>query len=171
MTMNQSGVSPQRQIVMAALLLSAIVVFSNMSFATNTTVGCGATTAVNLSDENNWKTLCSATVTLSGGTHSCVATAGADVSNTVADEHNRYRFTIAKIKNPATGQTWERRIDVNQDPNSADPIEETVSTVHQFSDLPAGTYTFYWLARPYDSAADNIDVIAYSMGVVCTDGL
>jgi hypothetical protein len=60
-------------------------------------------------------------------------------------------------------------IDVSQDPSGTDLKVESISAVHHFN-VKAGTKTFYWLARPFDSDADKIDVTKYSMGVVCTDG-
>lgn len=160
----------RRPVFTAALLLSAVAALPSLSFAHNTASGCGSSaSAITLSDENNWKTMCSKTIDLSDGVHDCVATASAQVQNSVSDIHNMYRFTIGTIKNPATGLAWERRMDVNQDVNSADPKEEAISTVRHFN-LTAGQYTFYWLARPFDAGADNIDVIGYSLGVVCTDG-
>jgi len=153
-----------------AALLFTVALLPNKSFAHNTAAGCGAsTTPITLSDENNWATLCSTTIDLTDGAHDCVATASAEVGNTVSDVHNEYRFTLATIKNPSTGLEAERVVDINQDVNSADPIQEEISTVRHFS-LAAGKRTFFWLARPFNSSADNIDVTSYSMGIVCTDG-
>jgi hypothetical protein len=154
---------------MAALLFT-VALLPNKSFAHNTSAGCGSSsTSITLSDENNWATLCSTTIDLTDGAHDCVATASAEVGNTVTDLHNEYRFTLATIKNPSTGLEAERVVDINQDVNSADPKEEEISTVRHFS-LAAGKRTFFWLGRPLNSGADNIDVTSYSMGIVCTDG-
>lgn len=152
----------------AAALLFTVALMPSKSFAHNTAAGCGTNNTVTLSDENNWATLCSKTVDLTDGTHDCVMTASAELSNTVTDVHNRYRFTVATVKNPSTGLAFERVVDVTQDVNSADPIALDIGTVRHAT-LQAGTYTFYWLGRPFDSNADNISVTAYSMGVVCTD--
>jgi hypothetical protein len=152
----------------AAALMFTVGMLPSKSFAHNTAAGCGTNNTVSLSDENNWATLCSKTVDLTDGTHDCVVTGSAELSNTVTDTHNRYRFTVATVKNPSTGLAFERRVDVTQDANSADPIELEVSTTRHAT-LSAGTYTFYWLGRPFDSNADKIEVTAYSMGVVCTD--
>lgn len=156
-------------ILTAMLLLSAVALLPSMSFAHNTASGCGSNSAITISDENNWATLCSKTIDLSDGSHNCVATASAQMGNSVVDIHNVYRFTLSTTKNPATGLAWERRIDVNQDVNGTDLKEQPVATARHFN-LTAGSYTFYWLARPADVNADTADVTGYSMGVVCTDG-
>ena len=155
-----------RQILMAALLLSATFVFSNMSFAGTTVEGCGNNASITLTSSSNWTTLCSQKVTLAT-TQNCVLTGSAEVNNSVSSEHNEYRFTVDKDNNPTTGKKAERVIDVTQG-TSADPKDLSVSAVNQFKNLAAGTYTFRILGRKEDSA-DNITVTAYTLGIVCTD--
>ncbi len=158
-----------RYILMAMLLLAAVAILPNTSFAQNISKGCSSSgSPFTLNDSQNWQTLCSQTVTFNSGTHDCVGIGSAQMNNTVIDGHNIYRFTVSKTKNPDTDTAWERRIDVLQG-DGLDPIEVPVSTVHQFKDLTAGTYTFYWLGRK-DEGAENLAVTQWSMGLVCTDG-
>ena len=169
-TSNQKLSKMKPQILMAALLLSMVALLSSMSFANNVAAGCDdKNTPVTLSDEHNWKTLCSTKVVLTGsGPFDCVATGSAMVENTVGDVHNEYRFTLATQKSPGTDLPGEQRIDVNQS-DGTDLKVQSVTAVHHFSPK-AGTRTFYWLAEPADQDADNIDVTKFEMGVVCTDG-
>jgi hypothetical protein len=170
-TSNQKLSTMKRQILMATLLLSVMALLPSMSFANNVAAGCDDNKkSVTLSDEHNWKILCSTKVELTGsGPFDCVATGSAMVENTVSDIHNEYRFTLSTQKSPGTDLAGEQRIDVNQDPNDTDLKVQSVSAVHHFSPK-AGTRTFYWLAQPADQFADNIDVTKFEMGVVCTDG-
>jgi hypothetical protein len=170
-TSNQKLSTMKRQILMATLLLSVMALLPSMSFANNVAAGCDDNKKpVTLSDEHNWKILCSTKVELTGsGPFDCVATGSAMVENTVSDIHNEYRFTLSTQKSPGTDLAGEQRIDVNQDPNDTDLKVQSVSAVHHFSPK-AGTRTFYWLAQPADQFADNIDVTKFEMGVVCTDG-
>jgi hypothetical protein len=160
-----------RHLLMAALLLSVVALLPSMSSASTLAAGCDDNkTPVTLSDEHNWKTLCSTKVVLTGsGPFDCVATGSAMVENSVGDIHNEYRFTLATQKSPGTDLAGEQKIDVNQDPIDTDLKVQSVSAVHHFSPK-AGTRTFYWLAQPADQFADNINVTKFEMGVVCTDG-
>jgi hypothetical protein len=161
----------KRQIPMAALLLSVVALLPNMSFAHNTAAGCDdKKSPVTLRDTGSWIKLCKKQVDLTDGTHTCIATGAAKVENTVGDTHNEYRFTLSTDNNPkGTELPGEQRIDVNQS-GGVDLAVQSVSAVQHFGNLAPGTYTFYWMARPLDSSADNIDVTRFAMGVVCTDG-
>ena len=155
-----------RQILTAALLLSATLVFSNKSFAGTIVGGCGDNTTIALTASTNWLTLCSQKVTLPT-TQNCVLTGSAEVSNNVVDVHNEYRFTVDKDVNPVTGKRGERVIDVTQG-SAADPEDLAVSPVDTLKNLAAGTYTFRILGRKVDPA-DDINITAYTLGVVCSD--
>jgi hypothetical protein len=162
------GVSKMNtKILMAALFLS-VALFPNISFAHNTAAGCESNSNVSISDESNWAALCSKTLTLTDGTHDCVATASAEVANPLSLQ-NKYLFTIAKEKNPLTNSSFERQIELNNNSGIEDPETAAVSTVRHFH-LKSGTYTFYWLARPKSDADSTATVNDYSMGIVCVDG-
>jgi hypothetical protein len=158
----------KRQILMATLLLSAIAVFSSMSFAHNTTGGCSSRTDFSITSNQNWATMCSKTLTLTDATHKCVVTAGAEVANPGTGIDNWYRFTVDTVSNPVTNSHQERTIELNQNTGVSDPNMEVVSTVREF-ELSPGTYTFYWLARKFNASTAAGTVSDYSMGVVCTD--
>jgi hypothetical protein len=162
----------RRQVVTIALLLAAVALLSNQSFASNTSLGCDDNGApVTIDDNDNWLILCKVTLSLSGGTHSCIATSSAYVSNTVAaGTHNEYRFNIARSKQPSTDMPGELLIDVVQNGTTLDLKDQPVSVVQHFDSVQAGTRNFYWLARKVTSDAGNIDAKHFSMGVVCTDG-
>jgi len=83
------------------------------------------------------------------------------------DVHNEYRFTVDKDINPITGKRGERVIDVTQG-SAADPEDLAVSPVDKLTSLAPGTYTFRILARKVDPA-DDINITAYTLGVVCSD--
>ena len=159
----------KRQMLRTTLFLSAIVVFSSMSFAHNTSGGCAKTADVSITSNQNWITMCSKTFTLTDGTHNCVATASADVNNPFVGTNNSYRFTIDTVSNPVTNSAQERTIELNDNLDISDPAKEVVSTVRNFN-LTSGTYTFYWLARRLNSDDEVTAVDDYSMGVTCTDG-
>ncbi|HXJ92026.1 MAG TPA: hypothetical protein VMT20_03995 [Terriglobia bacterium] len=156
-----------RQILTAALLLSGMLVFSHRSFAGTVVDGCGNNVTITLTGSTNWLTLCSQKVTLPTK-QNCVVTGSAEVSNNVTDEHNEYRFTVDTDVNPITGKKAERVIDVTQG-SAADPENLAVSSVNDMKNLAAGTYTFRFLARKIDPA-DDINITAYTLGVVCSDG-
>jgi len=164
----------RRQILTVALLLSAVALLSSLSFAQNISGGCDDQgSPVTIDDNENWVPLCSVTLDLSGGTHSCIATASAYVSNTVAAGcHNEYRFAIARSKRPTTDSPGELRIDLVQNDSTLDLKDQPVSVAQHFDSVAAGTRHFYWLARKVtsDPPAGNIDAKHFSMGVVCTDG-
>jgi len=160
----------KRKILMAALMLTAVAMFSGMSFAHNTASGCASRNDVTLSDQQNWKSLCSKSMTLTDGTHYCVATASAEVTNPAGGQiDNYYLFTIDTESNPTTNSYWERTINLDDNPGISDPSMAVVSTTRYFN-LGAGTYTFYWLGRPSDEGTADTTVEDYSMGIVCTDG-
>ena len=161
----------KRKILMAALMLTAVAMFSGMSFAHNTANGCASRTDVTLSDQLNWKSLCSKTISLTDGSHSCVATASAEVVNPGGGHvNNFYLFTIDTDSNPLTNSYYERTVNLDDNLGGIyDPNTAVVSTVRYFN-LGAGTYTFYWLARPLDEHSADTTVEDYSMGIVCTDG-
>jgi hypothetical protein len=170
-TLKQMSSKLKRQILTIGLLLSAVALLSTLSFASNVSGGCDdGKTAKTIDDNNNWKTLCSVTLNLTGGTHSCIATGTAYVRNSVSDVHNEYRFNIARQKSPNTDEPGEILIDVNQNSNISDLLDQPVSVVQHFDSVKAGTRTFYWLGRKFSSDSDDIDADRYSMGVVCTDG-
>ncbi len=164
----------KRHVLTVALLLSAVAMLSSPSFAQSIAAGCDDNgTPVTINDNDNWVPLCSVKLDLSAGTHSCVATASAYVSNTVAaGGHNEYRFTIARSKHPNTDQPGELLIDVIQNPDGSilDLEVQPVSVAQHFDSVAGGTRSFYWLARKVTSDSDNIDAKHFSMGVVCTDG-
>jgi hypothetical protein len=155
-----------RQILMAALLLSAMVVFSSMSFAGTVVDGCGDNKTITISSSTNWTTLCSRKLTLATTSH-CVLTGSAKVHNDVTTDHNEYRFTVDNDINPVTGKKAERVLDVTQG-SGADPSDLEITSVNDMRNLAPGTYTFRFLAERF-SGAQNIDVNAYTMGVVCSD--
>lgn len=168
-TLKQTSI--KRRILSIAMLLFAVALLPSLSFASNVSGGCDdGNSAKTIDDNNNWKTLCSVSLNLSGGTHSCIATGTAYVRNTVSDVHNEYRFSIARQKSPNTDEPGEILIDVDQNTNISDLLDQPVSVVQHFDSVKSGTRTFYWLARKFTSDADNIDAPHYSMGVVCTDG-
>jgi len=156
-----------RHILTAALLLCGTFVFSNRSFAGTIVDGCGDNKTITLVNSSNWVTLCSQKVTLPT-TQNCVLTGSAEVHNNVTSLHNEYRFTVDKDINPLTGKKGERLLDVTQG-SGADPSDLSVSPVNDMKSLAAGTYTFRILARK-DNIADDIDITAYTLGVVCSDG-
>lgn len=160
------------QVLTVALLLSAVALLPSLSFAQNVSAGCDDNgTPVTIDDNDNWVILCSVKLNLSGGTHSCIATASAYVSNTVATGgHNEYRFNIARSKHPNTEMPGELRIDVVQNSSILDLEDQPVSVAQHFDSVAAGTPNFYWLARKVTSDAENIDAKHFSMGIVCTDG-
>jgi hypothetical protein len=162
----------KRQILMAAMFLTAVVVFSNMSFAHDISAGCGSNVNSTVSDETAWKTLCSTTINLTDGSHTCVATASAEAALTTGSSDNDYLFVISNAAGgPGLDSAWERKIELSDNAGAVnDPDATVVSTVRFFS-LGAGTHTFYWLARPEAAADANLTVNDYSMGVVCTDGV
>jgi len=155
-----------RTFLMASLMLSALVVFSGMSFAGTTVQGCGDNKSITLNSSTNWKSLCSQTLTFTT-TQNCVLTGSAQVHNDVASVHNEYRFTVDKDINPLTGKKGEKVVDVTQS-SGADAIDLAVSPVNNLKNLAPGTYTFRILGRKFDTA-DDINVTSYSLGVVCTD--
>jgi hypothetical protein len=170
-TLNPMYCKMKRQILTGALLLSVAAVLPTVSFASNISGGCDdGKSAKTIDDNNNWKTLCSVTLNLTGGTHSCIATGTAYVRNTVKDVHNEYRFNIARQKSPNTDLAGEILIDVNQNDNISDLLDQPVAVVQHFDSVKSGTRTFYWLGRKFSSDSDNIDAEHFSMGVVCTDG-
>jgi hypothetical protein len=166
---NQKPCRIKRRMLKATLFLSAIVAFSSMSFAHNTSGGCAKTADVSISSNQNWITLCSKTLTLTDGTHNCVVTASADVTNPFAGTDNLYRFTVDTLSNPVTNSAQERTIELNGNPGISDPDKEVVSTVRNFN-LESGTYTFFWLARRVNANDAITSVDDNSMGVTCTDG-
>jgi len=157
----------KRQILMAALMLTATFLFSSMSFAGTIVQGCGDNKSITLTSSTNWTTLCSQKVTLAT-TQNCVLTGSAKVHNNVVDLHNEYRFTADKDINPITGKKAERLLDVTQG-SAADPIDLSVAPVNEMKNLAPGDYTFRLLAEKADSAADDINITAYTLGVVCGD--
>jgi hypothetical protein len=170
-TVNQMFCKMKRQILTGALLLSVAAVLPTMSFASNVSGGCDDKKhAKTIDDNNNWRTLCSVTLNLTGGTQSCIATGTAFVRNTVSDVHNEYRFNIARQKSPNTDEAGEILIDVNQNGNISDLLDQPVSVVQHFDSVKSGTRTFYWLGRKVSPDSDNIDAEHFSMGIVCTDG-
>lgn len=170
-TMTRMFCKFKRQILTGALLLSVAAVLPTVSFATNISGGCDdGNGPKTIDDNNNWKALCSVTLNLSGGTHSCIATGTAYVRNTVTDVHNEYRFNISRQKSPNTDLPGEILVDVNQNDNISDLLDQPVAVVQHFDSVKSGTRTFYWLARKFSSDADDIDAKRFSMGVVCTDG-
>lgn len=120
--------------------------------------------------------LCSVTLDLTDGAHSCVATGSAyvDNKNMTADQHNEYRFAIARSKHPATDQPGELLIDVVQNEKVAalDLKHQPVTGVQHFDNVAAGKRNFFWLGRKVttDPATDNINAEHFAMGVVCTGG-
>jgi hypothetical protein len=173
-TLSRTLYKMRRQILTVALLLSAVALLSSLSFAQNISAGCDDNgTAVSINDNENWVTLCSVRLELSGGTHTCVATGSAYVSNTVSSgNHNEYRFAIARSKHPTTDSPGELLIDVVQNGSILDLKDQPVSVVQHFDSVAAGARNFYWLARKVtsDPPAENIDAKHFSMGIVCTDG-
>jgi hypothetical protein len=160
-----------RQLLAVALLLYAMALLPSLSFAQNVSAGCDdGGNPVTINDNDNWVILCSVRLSLSG-THTCVATGSAYVSNTVAaGGHNEYRFTIARSKHPVTDLPGELLIDVIQNGSILDLEVQPVSVAQHFDSVAAGTRNFYWLARKVTSDSDNIDAKHFSMGIVCTDG-
>jgi len=157
----------KQQFLMAALVLTATFVFSSMSFAGTIVQGCGDNKAITLTGSTNWTTLCSQKVTLAT-TQNCVLTGSAKVQNNVVDLHNEYRFTVDKDINPITGKKSERLLDVTQG-SGADPSDLSVAPVNDMKSLAPGTYTFRILAEKADPSADDINVTAYTLGIVCGD--
>jgi hypothetical protein len=169
-TLNLTLCKMKRQILTTALLISVATLLPSLSFAHNTASGCDDNgKSVTISNTSNWTKLCKQKISLTDGTHNCVATGSAFVENkNLVDGHNNYLFTLSTDANPKTGLPGEMKIDVTLDPNSLDPQQVAVSDVHHFN-LSAGTYTFRWLARP-DTGDPAIEVTKFAMGVVCTDG-
>ena len=159
----------KRQMLKATFFLSATMLLSSMSLAHNTSGGCAKTADVSITSNQNWITLCSKTLTLTDGTHNCVATASADVKNPFVGVDNAYRFTVDTVSNPVTNSAQERTVELNSNTGINDPDKEVVSTVRNFN-LEAGTHTFFWLARRVNSDDEVTDVDDYSMGITCTDG-
>jgi hypothetical protein len=169
----QKVMQMKRQILMAALMLSTLFTLGNVSFAVTKTAGCSSNSNKTLSDDQNWKTLCSTSITLTG-TQSCIVNASAQIPNkdVLSSVHNEYLFTVDTDSNPTTGSNQEREIDVTQNSSETDPQDFTVSTVKRFTGL-TGTVEFFWLGRrdtSKDSSDPTVLVDKYSMGVVCTDG-
>jgi hypothetical protein len=173
-TLNRTVCKLRRQLFTVVLLLSAIGLLSSLSYAQNIAAGCDDKgTPVTIDDNDNWVTLCKVTVDVPGGTHTCIATGSAYVSNTVAaGGHNEYRFNIARSKHPVTDMPGELLIDVIQNIDSSilDLKDQPLAVAQHFDSVPAGTRNFYWLARKVSTDSENIDAKHFSMGVVCTDG-
>ena len=154
--------------VVTTLLLAAVLLFPRTSFAHNIATGCASTNDASITNESAFTTMCSATLSITDGTHYCVANGSAEAANP-GGTGNQYLFTLATNSNPEPGSAWERKIELGDNPGIDDPSTSVVSTVRYFN-LSPGTYTFYWLAKPVDSSDANLTVNDYSMGVVCTDG-
>lgn len=157
------------KLLAATLVLSAVTLFPSLSFAHDIASGCASTNDASVTNESVFTTMCSATLSLTDGTHYCVATGSAEAQNPGGVE-NQYLFTLATNSNPAPGSAWERKIELDDNVGINDPSTSVVSTVRYFN-LSPGTYTFYWLAKPVDGTDANLTVNDYSMGVVCTDGV
>lgn len=158
------------QILLATLLLSAVAFFPGTSFAHDTASGCASTTDKIISNEAAFATLCSTTMVLTGHTHFCVATASAEAV-APGGTNNDYLFVISTAAGgPGVGSAWERKIELNDNAGVDDPDTAVPSTVRYLT-LGAGTWTFYWLAKPVDSGDVDLTVADYSMGVVCVDGV
>jgi hypothetical protein len=170
-TLNRILSKMKLQILTAALLISVAALLPSLSFAHNTAGGCDdGKSGKTISKTSDWTNLCKKKIVLTDGTHDCVATGSAYVTNNnLVNGHNNYLFTLSTDPNPKTGQAGEMKIDVTLDPNSFDPEQVPVSAVQHFDNLSAGTYTFRWLARP-DIGKPAIEVTRFAMGVVCTDG-
>jgi hypothetical protein len=168
--LNRTLCKLKSQILTAALLISVAGLLPSQSFAHNTADGCDdGGSGKTISNTSDWTKLCRKKIVLTDGTHDCVATGSAYVTNkNLVNGHNNYLFTLSTDPNPKTGQAGEMKIDVTLDPNSFDPEQVAVSDVKHFN-LSAGTYTFRWLARP-DTGDPAIEVTRFAMGVVCTDG-
>src|SRR5262249_54481486 len=146
-------------------------VLPTVSFASNISGGCDdGKHAKTIDDNNNWKTLCSVTLKLTGGTHSCIATGTAYVRNSVSDVHNEYRFNIARQKSPNTAEPGEIYMDVNQNYKISHLVDQPASVVRHLHRLKAGPPTFDSPGRKVSSDSDHLDADHFSMGVVCTDG-
>ncbi len=162
----------KRQILMAALFLSAVTLLSNMSFAHDIASGCGSNTNSTVSDETKWTTLCSTTIDLTDGTHYCVATASAEAALPVGSSDNDYLFVISTAAGgPGLDTAWERKIEMSDNAGAVNDPDTTVVSTVRYMNLGAGQWTFYWLARPEAAADANLAVTDHSMGVVCTDGV
>jgi len=169
----QKVMQMKRHILMAALMLTTLFALGNASFAITKTAGCNSGSNVTLKDDQNWTSLCSTSLTLTG-TQSCIVTASAQIPNkdTLSSVHNEYLFTVDTDSNPPTGSNQERKIDVTQNSTETDPQDFNVSTVKRFTGL-TGSVSFFWLGRRDTSADDSDPTIfadKYSMAVVCTDG-
>jgi len=162
----QKVMQMKRHILMAALMLTATFVFSSMSFAGTVVEGCGDNKPITITHSADWQTLCFQTVTLSSKSH-CVVSGSVALKNTVSGVHNEYRFTADNDFNPVTGKKAERMLDVSQS-SGVDPIDLSVSPLNDMRNLAAGTYKFRLLGRK-EPGAENIDVTAYTLGIVCND--
>jgi hypothetical protein len=160
------------QILMATLLLSAVAFFPRTSFAHDTASGCASTTDVIISNEAAFATLCKTTMTLTGHTHFCVATASAEAEAPGGSKNNDYLFVISTAAGgPGVGSPWERKIELNDNADPVDDPDTAVPSTVRYLTLGAGTWTFYWLAKPVDRGDAALKVADYSMGVVCVDGV
>jgi len=162
----QKVMQNKRYILMTALLLSATFVFSSMSFAGTVVDGCGDNKPITITHSSDWQSLCSRTLTLATKSH-CVVSGSVGLKNTVTGVHNEYRFTADNDNNPVTGKKAERMLDVSQS-SGIDPIDLSAAPLNDIRNLAAGTYTFRLLGRK-EPGAENIDVTAYTLGVVCND--
>jgi len=166
MATNQKVMQMKRHIVMAALMLAATFAFSSMSFAGTVVDGCGDNKPITITHSADFQTLCSRKLTLATKSH-CVVSGSVALKNTVTGVHNEYRFTADNDFNPVTGKKAERMLDVSQS-SGIDPIDLSTSPLNDMRNLAAGTYTFRLLGRK-EPGAENIDVTAYTLGIVCSD--
>lgn len=161
-----------RHLFMAALLLSAVAMFSGMSYAHDISAGCASNADKTISNEAAFATLCSTTMTLTDASHTCVATASAEAVLPFGSTDNDYLFVISTAAGgPGADSAWERKIEMSDNSGTINDPDTTVVSTVRFISLSAGTYTFYWLSKPEAASDANLTVADYSMGVVCTDGV
>jgi hypothetical protein len=133
-----------------------------------------------LNDPNNWQTIRSVTVVIAANdpaTHSCVATASADMFNASRPGvRSKYLFVLSRNNNnPSTNGGSERSLELaTQSSPHLDPESKPVSTTIHSVNLTnsngvngGGTHTFYFLGR-YDQGSPSW-VLDGNVALVCVE--
>ena len=160
------------------LTLAAVCLLHTLALAHDTANGSTSNANVLIDSIGNgavnWDTISRTRITIPTGepTHTCVATASADMDNPgdTGDE-NQYLFVLTlNDTSPSRDNGAERMLELVDNTGVDDPDSLPVSTTRTFRVGP-GSHWFYFLGTKVNNGDDDARVLDATLSVVCVDGV